>query len=55
MAAGLRQHHNAGADVHAAVEVGDVLVGQADAAGGHALADGVRRVGAVDAIDRVPR
>src|SRR5205085_1695165 len=41
-----------GADVHATVEVGHVLIGEADAAGGHALADGRGRIGAVNAVYR---
>ena len=53
--AGHRQHHDLGADADAAVEVADILVGQADAARGHALADGDGRVGAVDAVDRAGR
>ena len=48
-AAAIRQHHDLGAERHAIVEIRDVLVGEADAARRHALADGRRRVGAVDA------
>src|SRR3984893_14654003 len=50
-ALGHRQHDHLGADVDAGVEVGDVVIGQADAAGGDVLADGVGGVGAVDAVD----
>ena len=49
--AGLRQHDHLGADLHAAVQVDHVVIGQADAAARHVLADGGRIVGAVDAID----
>src|SRR6266567_8146718 len=42
------EHDHLGADIDAAVEVGDVVIGEADAAGRHAGADGGRRVGAVD-------
>ena len=48
-----RQHHHARADLHPGVEVGDVLVGEPDAARGHEGADGRRLIGAVDAIDRL--
>ena len=46
----LRQHDHLGADLHAAVEIFHVFVGEADAARRHLLADGGRIVGAVDAI-----
>ena len=46
----LRQHHDPGADIDAAEEIGDVLIGQANAAGGNELADGGGIVGAVDAV-----
>src|ERR1700722_6853896 len=48
-----RQHDDFGADVDATVEVHDVLVDEADATRRHVVADGFRRVRAVDAIDRV--
>src|SRR6478735_6926802 len=44
--------HDPRADLGAAVEVHHVFVGHADAARGHRLADGLRLVGAVDAVDR---
>src|SRR5450759_2158029 len=47
---GLRQHHHFGADLHALVKIGHILVGEADAAARYALADGGRIVGAVNAI-----
>src|SRR5262245_11663287 len=40
-----RQHDHLGADVNARVQIHHVLVGQTQAAGRHASADGVRRVG----------
>src|ERR1019366_4431942 len=43
----LRQNDNVGADLHALVEIGYVVVGEADAAARHLLADGGRIVGAV--------
>src|SRR5664279_5769239 len=47
---GLRQHDHLGADLHAIVEIGHVVVGETDAAARHVLADGGRIVGAVDAV-----
>ena len=47
------QHDDAGADLHAAVEILDVLVEHADAAGRNIMADGRGLVGAVDAVERV--
>src|SRR5215468_3921151 len=46
----LRQHHDFGADIDAAEEIGDVLVGHADAARRDELADRGGIVGAVDAV-----
>src|SRR5665213_709739 len=46
----LRQHDDLGADLHAIVEIGHVVIGETDAAARHLLADGGRVVGAVDAI-----
>ena len=46
----LRQHHDPGADIDAAEQVGDVFIGQADAARGNELADGRGIVGAVNAV-----
>src|ERR1044072_9408694 len=46
-----RQHDRLGSDVDPRIEIADVLVGEAEAAGGNAGADRLRRVGAVDAID----
>ena len=43
-------HHDAGADLDALEQVGDVLVQHADAARGDELADGRGLVGAVDAV-----
>src|SRR6185437_15120241 len=48
---GHRQHDHPGADVDAGIEIGDVLIGEADAAGRDMRADRLRRVGAVNAID----
>ena len=42
-----------GADIHPVVEIGHVVVDQAEAARRHRLTDGLRRVGAVDAVDGV--
>src|SRR3954452_16186337 len=50
-ALGHRQHHDFGADINAGVEIGDVVIGQADATGRDVLADGIGCVGAVDAVD----
>src|SRR5262249_26406718 len=47
------QDHDFGADVHAAVEIGHVIIEHADAAARHLMADGGRRVGPVDTIDGV--
>src|SRR5690242_19854989 len=48
---GFLPHHHAGTDRDAAIEVGDVRIDQAEAAGGYGGADGIRPVGAVDAVD----
>src|SRR5262249_20692262 len=48
-----RQHHHAGADLHPRVEVGDVLIGEADAVRRYEAADGRGLVGAVDAVERI--
>src|SRR5689334_10395305 len=48
----LRQHNDLGADLHAAIEVDHILVFETDAAARYLLADGARRVGAVDTILR---
>src|ERR1700733_163456 len=45
-------HHHGGADGDAVIEIGDVVVGHAEAAGGYRLADGFRLVGAMDAVQR---
>ena len=50
---GARQHHDAGADLHAAVEILDILVGQPDAARRDVFADRRGLVGAVDAVERL--
>ena len=42
-----------GADRHAVVEIRHVVIDQPEAAGRNGLADGLRRVGAVDAVDGV--
>jgi hypothetical protein len=47
----LMLHHNLGSDRHAAVEVGNVLVDHAEAPRRYSLANRLRRIGAVDAID----
>ena len=47
----LRQHHHLGADGDAAEQVGDVFIGQANAARGDELADGRGIVGAVNPVD----
>src|SRR5207237_8993669 len=47
------QHHDLGAGRRALVEIDDVLVEHADAAGRDAVADGPRLVGAVDAVERI--
>src|SRR3954469_5949853 len=46
-----RQHDYFGADIDAGIQVRDVLVGEADAAGRYPGADGAGRVGTVDAVD----
>ena len=48
-----RKHHDNGAFLDAAIEIDDILIGQADAAGRNRRADIFRLVGAVDAIQRV--
>src|SRR5881394_1306140 len=45
-------HHHLGADLDLFVEVDDVLVAHADAAGRHRMSDRPRLVGAVDAVER---
>src|SRR5262249_39125064 len=47
------EHDDLGADLGAVVEVGHVLVGESDTAGGHVGADGPWLVGAVDAVERI--
>src|SRR6266436_7702299 len=47
-----RQHDHLGADLDPRIEIGDVLIGETDATGRNLGADGLRRVGAVDAVDR---
>src|ERR1700678_1853422 len=49
---GSAQHDDLGADAGPLVEIGHVLVCHSDAAGGDRLADRVRLVGAMDAIER---
>jgi hypothetical protein len=44
-------HHYLGSDRHAAIEVGNVLVDHAEAPRRYSLANRLRRIGAVDAID----
>src|SRR5262249_4114304 len=46
------QHDHLGADADPTVEVDDVLVGHAEAARRHRLADGFRLVRSMDAIER---
>src|SRR6186713_508602 len=46
------QHDHGGADPDTTVEVGDVVVGHAEAARGDRLADRLRLVGAVDTVER---
>ena len=48
-----RQHHHARSDLDAGVEVGDVVVGEPDAARRHEGADGRGLVGPVDAVQRL--
>src|SRR5260370_36754786 len=50
--AALVSHDHRGADGDAAIEIGDVVIGHAEAAGGYRLADGLRLVGTVDAVER---
>src|SRR6266404_842406 len=52
LGAALVLHDHRGADGDAAIEIGDVLIGHAEAAGGYRLADGFGLVGTVDAIKR---
>src|SRR5215470_9126672 len=49
---GLLPDDDLGANRHAVIEIGDVAVDEAEAAGGDGGADRVRTVGAVDAIHR---
>ncbi len=49
-----RQHHDRRAELDPVVQVDDILVGHADAAGRNRRADVFRLVGAVDAVQRVP-
>src|SRR5258705_6602464 len=51
-AAVYRQHDHLGADVDAGIEVCDVFIGEADATGRNPGADGLRRIGAVNPVDR---
>src|SRR5262245_32475433 len=44
--------HHLGPDGNAIVEIGHVGIGQTETSGGHRAADGLRLVGAVDAVDR---
>src|SRR5580693_8771219 len=48
-----RHHHDTGSDLDAAVEVGDVIVREPDAARRHEAPDGRRLVGAVDPVLRL--
>src|SRR6266851_4426045 len=45
-------HDHGGADGDATIEIGDVVIGHAEAAGGYRLADRLRLVGTVDAVKR---
>src|SRR5882724_13054766 len=45
-----RQYDHLGANADPRIQISDILVGEADAAGRDVSADGLRRVGAVDAI-----
>ena len=45
-----RQHDNFGTDADPRIEIGDVFIGEADAAGRDVGADGRWRVGAMNAI-----
>jgi hypothetical protein len=45
-------HDDRRADTYAGVEIDDILIHHADAAGRNGLADGMRLVGAVDAVKR---
>jgi hypothetical protein len=47
------EHHDLGAHARAIVKIDNILVSQADAAGGDVRADGPRLVGAMDAVERV--
>src|SRR5262249_15210406 len=49
---GLAQHHYLGADSHTIVKIDHVLIGHTKAAGRHRLADGLRLIRAVNAIER---
>jgi hypothetical protein len=47
----LMLHHDLGADGDARVKVDNVVIDHPEASRGHRLADRLRRVGAVDAVD----
>lgn len=51
----LAQNHHAGADLDAVVEIHDVLVGHANAAGRDRLADRLRFIRTVDAVKRAAK
>ena len=55
MAPAHRQHHDLRTDVSPVIKIDHILVEQADAARGHEAADGLGRVGAVNAIDGVAK
>ena len=48
------QYDDLGADRNASVEVDDVRIDQAEASGGHGMADRLRLICAVHAVDRAP-
>src|SRR5260370_36580430 len=52
LGAALVFHDHRGADEDATIEIGDVVIGHAEAAGGYRLAYGLRLVGTVDAVKR---
>src|SRR5260370_20777883 len=47
-----RQHDHLGADLDSRIEIGDLRIVETDATGRNLRAEGLRRVGAVDAVDR---
>ena len=49
----MSKHDDLGTDIYAVVEIGDVVINEAKATRGDGVADCFRRIGAVNAVNRV--